>query len=71
MGTKKRGRAADRAGRPPMQSPGRPPGWRREHKQLFWEAIGRRLSSEEAAAVASVSPVVGVRWFREGGESVP
>ena len=59
--------AADRACRPPMQSPGRPPVWRREHKQRFWGAIGRGLSSEEAAAVASVSPAVGVRWFREGG----
>ena len=67
MGTKKRRRAADRACRPPMQSPGRPPVWRREHKQRFWGAIGRGLSSEEAAAVASVSPAVGVRWFREGG----
>ena len=67
MGTKERGRAADRAGRPPMQSPGRPPVWRREHKQLFWEAIGLGLSSEDASAVASVSSAVGVRWFREGG----
>ena len=67
MGTRKRKRAADRACRPPLQSPGRPPGWRREHKQRFWEAVGRGLSSEEAAAVARVSPAVGVRWFREGG----
>ena len=67
MGTKKRLRAADRACRPPMRSPGRPPGWRREHKELFWEAVARGLSSEEAAAVASVSPAVGFRWFREGG----
>ena len=51
MGTKKRRRAADRACRPPMQSPGRPPVWRCEHKQRFWGAIGRGLSSEEAAAV--------------------
>ena len=67
MGTKKRRRAAERARRPPMQSPGRPPVWRREDKQRFWGAIGRGLSSEEAATVASVSPAVGVRWFREGG----
>jgi IS30 family transposase len=64
MESKKRIRAADRAGRLPMQSPGRPPVWRREHKQLFWKAISRGLSSEE---VASVSPAVGGRWFREGG----
>src|SRR5918994_7581855 len=61
------GRAADRALRPPMHSPGRPPGWRREHKQRFWEAIARGLSSEEAAAVAGLSSAVGARWFREGG----
>ena len=63
MGSRKRKRVC----RPPLQSPGRPPGWRREHRQRFWEAVGRGLSSEEAAAVASVSPAVGVRWFREGG----
>jgi hypothetical protein len=67
MESKKRIRPADRAGRLPMQSPGRPPVWRREHKQLFWKAISRGLSSEEAATVASVSPAVGGRWFREGG----
>jgi transposase len=67
MGTRKHKRASCRAGRPPLQSPGRPPGWRREHKQLFWGAIGRGLSSEAAAGMASVSPAVGVRWFREGG----
>ena len=67
MGSRKRKRAADRACRPPMQSPGRPPGWRREHKQRFWDAVGRGLSSEKAAAVAGLSPAVGGRWFREGG----
>ena len=51
----------------PPVAPGRPPVWRREHKQRFWGAIGRGLSREEAAAVASVSSAVGVRWFREGG----
>ena len=30
---------------------------RREHKQRFWEAIARGLSSEEAGAAAGVSPV--------------
>ena len=67
MGSKKPKRAADRAGRPPLHSPGHPPGWRREHKQLFWKAIARGLSSEEAAAAAGLSSAVGVRWFREGG----
>ncbi len=62
-----RRRAADRALRPPMRSPGRPPVARREHRQQFWEAIARGRSSEEAGIVAGVSPAVGVRWFREGG----
>ena len=50
-----------------MRSPGRPPVWRRIHQQQFWEAVGRGLSSEDAATVASVSPAVGARWFREAG----
>src|SRR6266496_2629162 len=66
MGAVRR-RAADRAGRPPMRSPGRPPVARREHRQRFWAAIARGVSSEDAAAVAGVSAAVGVRWFREGG----
>ena len=64
---KKKQRRADRASRAPMRSPGRPPVWRHEHQQQFWEAIGRGVSSEEAATVVSVSPAVGVRWFREAG----
>jgi transposase len=40
---------------------------RLEHRQRFWTAIARGLSSEEAAAEAGVSAAVGVRWFREGG----
>ena len=66
MGTRKR-RRSDRVLRPPMRSPGRPAGWRREHQQRFWEAIARGLSSEEAGVAAGVSPAVGTRWFREGG----
>jgi IS30 family transposase len=50
-----------------MRSPGRPPGWRREHRQRFWEAIARGLTSEDAAAVAGLSSPVGFRWFRQGG----
>jgi IS30 family transposase len=38
-----------------------------EHRQRFWVAIARGLSSEDAAAEAGVSAAVGVRWFREGG----
>jgi transposase, IS30 family len=67
MGARRRRRAADRALRPPMRSPGRPPGWRREHRQRFWEAIAGGVSSEEAAAVAGVASAVGTRWFRQGG----
>ena len=63
----RRRRASDRAGRPAMRSPGRPPVGRLEHRQMFWAAIARGLSSEDAAAQAGVSAAVGVRWFREGG----
>lgn len=67
MGTKERRRASERATRAPMRSPGRPPVWLRENLRSFWEAIGSGLSSEEAAAVANVSPAVGTRWFRQSG----
>jgi hypothetical protein len=66
MADRKR-RRSDRAGRTPMRSPGRPTVARREHRQRFWGAIGRGLSSEDAAAEAGVSPAVGSRWFRESG----
>src|SRR5664280_1254279 len=66
MGSR-RARSSDRALRPPMRSPGRPPGWRREHLLQFWEAIARGISSEEAGIVAGVSPAVGCRWFRQAG----
>src|SRR5919206_5137316 len=66
MGARKR-RAADRAGRPAMRSPGRPPVGRREHRQRFWMAIASGLPSEDAGVAAGVSPAVGSRWFREGG----
>src|ERR671923_297686 len=63
--------AWERAGRPAMRSPGRPPVGRLEHRQRFWAAIARGLSSEDAAAEAGVSGPVGVRWFREGGGMPP
>src|ERR671922_828941 len=65
MGRKKR--ASDRAGRPLLRSPRRPPAGPKEHRQRFWAAIARGLSSEDAAVEAGVSAAVGVRWFREGG----
>ena len=66
MGARRR-RRSDRAGRPLMRSPGRPPVGRLEHRQRFWLAIARGASSEDAATEAGVSAAVGVRWFREGG----
>jgi DNA-binding CsgD family transcriptional regulator len=60
-------RACERAGRPVMRSPGRPPVGRTDHRRWFWEAIAEGASSEQAAVVAGVSGPVGVRWFREGG----
>src|SRR5437762_3631124 len=66
MGRRK-GWASSVTGRPAMRSPGRPPGWRREHRQRFWAAIARGATSEAAGVQAGVSPAVGVRWFREGG----
>ena len=63
----RRVQAWERAGRPVMRSPGRPPVGRLEHRQRFWAAIARGVSSEAAAAEAGVSGPVGVRWFREGG----
>lgn len=62
-----RARRSNRALRPPMRSPGRPPGWRREHLRQFWEGIARELSSEDAAIAVGLSPAVGGRWFRQAG----
>jgi len=70
MAGKKR-RPADQALRPPMRSPGRPPGWRREHQKRFWEGIAGGLSSEEASVAAGLSPAVGTRWFRQSGGMPP
>ncbi len=69
MGSKRR--AADRAGRAAMRSPGRPPVGRLEHRQRFWAAIARGLPSVDAAGEAGVSAAVGVRWFREAGGMPP
>ena len=66
-----RPRRSDRAFRPPMRSPGRPPAGRREHRQRFWEEVARGLTSEKSAVAAGVSPAVGTRWFRECGGMPP
>ena len=68
---KRKRRRSDRAGRPAMRSPGRPPVAGREEQQRFWKAIARGLSSEEAAVSCGVSSPVGGRWFREGGGMPP
>ena len=46
---------------------GRPSVGRRQHRVRFWEAIGRGVSSVDAATEAGVLPAIGVRWFRKGG----
>ncbi len=66
-----RRRRSDRAGRGPIRSPGRPTAGRREHRQAFWKAIARGVSSWEAALDAGVSQPVGTRWFRENGGMPP
>jgi IS30 family transposase len=58
-------------GRPAMRSPGRPSVGRREHRQRFWAAIALGARSDAAGVEAGVSPVVGVRWFREAGGVPP
>ena len=63
----KRKRRADRSGRAPLRSPGRPPVARREERQRFWVGIAEGLTSEDAAVRAGVSPAVGARWFRQSG----
>ena len=54
-----------------MWSPGRPSTARREDRVLFWEAIARGLSSEDAAVQVGVSSAVGTRWFRQAGGMPP
>ncbi len=66
-----RKRKSSRSTRPKMDSPGRPPGWRREHQKAFWESIARGTQSEAAAVEAGLSPAVGNRWFRENGGMAP
>jgi IS30 family transposase len=70
MGASRR-RRSDRAGRGPIRSPGRPTAGRREHRQRFWKAIARGMSSWEAAGEAGISQPVGTRWFRENGGMPP
>ena len=62
-----RARAALRAGRPPLRSPGRPPVNQKRQRQEFWRRVAEGLTSEDAATACGVSPVLGTRWFRESG----
>ncbi len=62
---------AIRAMRGKIWSPGRPSTARREDRVRFWQAIGRGLSTEDAAGEAGVSPAVGARWFRDAGGMPP
>ena len=64
-------RQSSRAGRSPIRSPGRPTAGRREHRQAFWKAIARGLTSEDAALAAGVCQPVGTRWFRDNGGMPP
>jgi len=68
---KPKSRPADRALRPAMRSPGRPPVNRREIQQRFWRKVAEGLSSEDAAVACGVSTPVGTRWFREAGGMPP
>ena len=68
---KNKRRRSDRALRPPMKSPGRPPASRRTHRRQFWEGVSRGLTSEEAGVNAGVSQAVAGRWFRESGGMAP
>jgi hypothetical protein len=67
MGARKR-RAADRAGRPAMRSPGRPPVGRREHRQRFWVFPSQLLTIEvlrqpvESATLALVLITAHYAW---------
>ncbi|HTE15799.1 MAG TPA: IS30 family transposase [Burkholderiales bacterium] len=66
MGVPKHGRCR-RGIRPYVGSVGRPNAGLKGERQCFWSAIARGMSTETAAAFASVSAAVGARWFRQGG----
>lgn len=57
--------------RAPLRSPGRPPERRREHYQIFWEAISLGFTSEYASLIAGLSAPVGTRIFRYNGGMKP
>jgi IS30 family transposase len=71
MQTRHQRQLAIRKMRGKMWSPGRPSTARREDRVQFWEAIGRGLETDAAAAEAGVASAVGCRWFREAGGMPP
>jgi hypothetical protein len=66
----RRQRAADRAVRSAMKSPGAPP-LRREVQRLFWVEVAKGLLPAEAAVAVGASQPVGQRWFHNGGGMPP
>ena len=64
-------RRSDRSGRAALPSPGRSTVGRRTMRRAFWDAVANGSSSVAAAVSAGVSPVLGVRWFREAGGMPP
>jgi IS30 family transposase len=54
-----------------LRSPGHPPGWQRDQRQLFWIEIAQGKSSEDAAIAVGVASAVGSRWFRQAGGMCP
>ena len=60
-------RRSNRALRAKLESAGRPPVALREDRQRFWAAIARGLTTEDAGAIANISPAVAARWFRQSG----
>jgi transposase len=61
----------DRALRPKLKSPGRPPVARQDLRRRFWASIAEGLSSEDAAMEVGISQPVGTRWFRQAGGMAP
>ena len=65
MGIRRQG--ADRCGRPPLRSLGRPSVAGRDERQLFWTFIAKGMSGEAAAIKAGISQPVGTRqqYYRQ------
>ncbi len=57
--------------RPRLGSIGRPGVARRESVAAYWRLIAQGLASEAAGVAVGGSPVIGVRWFRQGGGMSP